>query len=146
MVLDPSIMQNIIALCQSNHCYACRRSHPDSDTVVLHRSVSSRDVKEYSSDVPRREVTLVSEEDMEYRNHILRHASGLSHVELLNRHRKRLQREGSLRFTAWSYYSLDLVRCYELPATVRGKRSLQSKQNEKELVRGSLMATSDPSK
>ena len=88
----------------------------------------------------KRDMKLSTEEDVEYHDHILSHASGTSKLELKNRLKQRLGREG-LSFSTWSHYSLDLVRCHRLPSRAQGRRSPQSAESEEEMIAAGLMAT-----
>ena len=48
----------------------------DEDHVKMHRSVSSDDVKEYSTGARAKDVKLKKEEDIEYHSGRLHHSSG----------------------------------------------------------------------
>ena len=49
----------------------------------MHRSISSRDVEEYSTDAQPRDIQLTKDEDIEYRSGTLYSSSGTTFVEIL---------------------------------------------------------------
>ena len=122
----------------------CRFEDTDNeDQVKMHRSVSSDDVKEYSTGARVRDVQLQKEEDVEYRSGHLHHSSGMTSVKL-SRPRQRITGrrvalpEGPLNdklLSANSSFSLDLMYCQKIPSSTRGKRDAR-----KPMTRDSLKA------
>ena len=109
----------------------------------MHRSVSSDDVKEYSTGTRVKDVQLQKEEDIEYRSGHLQHSSGVTSVKL-SKSRRRIDGrrvslpEGPLNdklLSANSSYSLDLLRCQKSPSFTRGRRDAK-----KPMTRASLKA------
>ena len=97
----------------------------------MHRSVSSDDVKEYSTGARVKDIQLEKEEDIEYQSGHLFHSSGVTSVKLA-RSRQKMRNghailpEGPLNDQVLSTngsYSLDLVRCSQIPSAKRGRRS-----------------------
>ena len=96
----------------------------------MHRSVSSDDVKEYSTGAHVKHVKLQKEEDIEYRSGRLHHSSGTTSIEILGSQQRiegrpvELQ-EGPLSdklLSASGSYSLDLLHCQKSPSSTRGRR------------------------
>ena len=116
----------------------------------MHRSISSGDVKKYSTGASVRDMQLEKEEDIEYRSGHLYHSSGSTTVKMA-KPRKRFSgrhttlQEGPLNedlLTANGSYVLDLLRCYTVPSTAKqGKRSAR-----KPMLKGSLEVVIDRGK
>ena len=109
----------------------------------MHRSVSSEDVKEYSTGTRVKDVKLQREEDIEYRSGRLHHSSGTTSIKItgsqqrIEGRRVELQ-EGPLSdklLSANGSYSLDLLHCQKSPSSTRGRRDAR-----KPMTRDSLKA------
>ena len=116
----------------------------------MHRSISSGDVKEYSTGASVKDVQLEKEEDIEYRSGHLYHSSGSTTVKLVKPQQRFTGRHTTLQegplnedlLTANGSYVLDLLRCYTVPSTAkRGRRSAR-----KPMIRGSLEVVVDKGK
>ena len=118
-------------------------STDNNSSTKMHRSVSSSDVKEYSTGAHVKHVQLEKEEDIEYRSKYLYHSSGSITVKMVKpqeRFTGKLQ-EGPLNeelFSANGSYVLHQLRCYKAPSNKRGKRSTR-----KAMIRGSLKVITD---
>ena len=114
----------------------------DNSSVKMHRSISSSDVKEYSTGIHVKHVQLQKEEDIEYRSGYLYHSSGSTTVKMVKpSQRFASKQDGSLTedlFSANGSYVLDLVHCYTVPSNTKGKRSAR-----KPMIRGSLKVVVD---
>ena len=115
----------------------------DNSSVKMHRSISSSDVKEYSTGVHAKHVQLQKEEDIEYRSGYLYHSSGSTTVKMVKPSQRfaSKQEDDSLTedlFSANGSYVLDLVHCYTVPSNTKGKRSAR-----KPMIRGSLKVVVD---
>ena len=113
----------------------------------MHRSISTGDVKKYSTGARMKDMQLEKEEDIEYRSGHLYHSSGLTNVKMVKPQQRFLSRHTTLQegplnedlLTANGSYILDLLRCYTLPSTAkRGRRSAR-----KPMLRGSLEVVID---
>ena len=113
----------------------------------MHRSISSGDVKKYSSGTRVKDMQLEKEEDIEYRSGHLYYSSGSTTVKMVKPQqrfpsRRTTLQEGPLNvelFSANGSYILDLLRCYTVPSTAeRGRRSAR-----KTMIRGSLQVVVD---
>ena len=114
----------------------------DNSSVKMHRSISSSDVKEYSTGIHVKHVQLQKEEDIEYRSGYLHHSSGSTTVKMVKPSQRfaSKQEEGPLNeelFSANGSYTLDLVNC-TVPSDTKGKRSVR-----KPMIRGSLKVVVD---
>ena len=97
----------------------------------MHRSVSTDDVKKYSTGTRVKDIQLKKEEDIEYRSGHLFHSAGVTSVKMAKSRQKIRGRqvplpEGPLNdqlFSANGSYSLDLVRCSKASPANRGRRS-----------------------
>ena len=123
----------------------CRYETTGNDSSVkMHRSISSGDVKKYSTGAHKKEMQLQKEEDIEYRSGHLYHSSGLATVKIVKRFPSRdtTLQEGPLNedlLTANGSYVLDLLRCYTVPSMAkRGRRSAR-----KPMIKGSLGVVPD---
>ena len=116
----------------------------NESSVKMHRSISSGDVKKYSTGAHKKEMQLEKEEDIEYRSGHLYHSSGLATVKIVKRFPSRhtTLQEGPLNedlLTANGSYVLDLLRCYTVSSMARrGKRSAR-----KPMIKGSLGVVPD---
>ena len=114
----------------------------------MHRSISSRDVEEYSTDVQPRDIQLTKDEDIEYRSGTLYSSSGTTFVEILTftkGTRQQLADEeepsnltDSNTFTVNGSYTLDRMQCYTLSKSAAAQRNGRSVEN---MVETSLKAT-----
>lgn len=137
----------------------------DENGILMHRTIKSEDVLEYASGIPKRDVLLTKEEDIEYRSGALYHSSGKTHIKMLgigdqgnedfsrinplaNTPQKQKADEPHAReyddsiklnrFSADGYYSLDLAYCHNVPKiSARKHRSLQQSTRT---VQSTLMA------
>ena len=143
-------MSPIVLLMHSHHYLElhCRYETTGNESLVkMHRSISTGDVKKYSTGARVKEVQLEKEEDIEYRSGHLYHSSGSTTVKMAKpQHRfsgrHTTLQEGPLNedlLTANGSYVLDLLRCYTVPSTAkRGRRSAR-----KPMLKGSLEAVVD---
>ena len=114
----------------------------------MHRSISSRDVEEYSTDVQPRDIQLTKDEDIEYRSGTLYSSSGTTFVEILTFSQGTQQQladeeepsnlTDSNTFTVNGSYTLDRMQCYTLPKSAAAQRNGRSVEN---MVETSLKAT-----
>ena len=116
----------------------------------MHRSISTGDVKKYSTGARVKEVQLEKEEDIEYRSGHLYHSSGSATVKMAKPQQRFSGRHTTLQegplnedlLTANGSYVLDLLRCYKVPSTAKqGRRSAR-----KPMLKGSLKVVIDRSK
>jgi len=118
----------------------------NENQVKMHRSISSGDVRKYSTGTRVKDVQLEKEEDIEYHSGHLYHSSGLTTVKMARRRvesRRVTLPDGPLNdelLSANGSYTLDLLRCYTLSSVTRGRRSAR-----KPMTRGSLEAVVDKS-
>ena len=116
----------------------------EDNRLKMHRSVSSDDVREFSTGARVKDVQLKKEEDIEYQSGHLFHSSGVTSVKLARSRQKMRGRHGTQSkdplndqvLSANGSYSLDLVRCSRVPSAKRGRRS-----EGKPMMRDSLKAT-----
>ena len=122
----------------------------NESSVKMHRSISTGDVKKYSTGARIKEMQLEKEEDIEYRSRHLYHSSGSTTVKMAKPQqrssgRRTTLQEGPLNedlLTANGSYALDLLRCYTVPLTAkRGRRSAR-----KPMLKGSLEVVVDRGK
>ena len=113
----------------------------------MHRSISSGDVKKYSTGARVKDVQLEKEEDIEYRSGHLYHSSGSTTVKMAKPQQRFSGRHTTLQegplnedlLTANGSYVLDLLRCYTVSSTAkRGRRSAR-----RPMIRGSLEVVTD---
>ena len=115
----------------------------NNNSTKMHRSVSSGDIKEYSTGAHVKHVQLQKEDDIEYRSGYLYRSSGSTTVKMVKpqeRFASKLQ-EGPLNeelFSANGSYVLDQLHCHTVQSTERGRRSAR-----KQMIRGSLKAIVD---
>ena len=130
---------------------ACRYIPTNEDGVQkMHRSISSRDIEEYSTDAQPRDIQLTKDEDIEYRSGTLYSSSGTTFVEILTfsqgtQHQLADEEEpsnltDSNMFTANGSYTLDRMQCYTLSKSAAAQRNGRSVDN---VVETSLKATVD---
>ena len=65
------------------HRYEGSAQDKKEGVMKMHRRVTSEDVEDYSSHIPRDVVVLDQEEDIEYRKGVLTHSGGFSTVKLM---------------------------------------------------------------
>ena len=116
----------------------------------MHRSISSRDVEEYSTDAQPRDIQLTKDEDIEYQSGTLYSSSGTTFVEILTFSQGRQQQladeeepsnlTDSNTFTVNGSYTLDRMQCYTLSKSAAAQRNGRSVDN---VVETSLKATVD---
>ena len=119
----------------------------------MHRSISSRDVEEYSTDAQPRDIQLTKDEDIEYRSGTLYSSSGTTFVEILTLSQGRQQQladeeepsnlTDSNTFTVNGSYTLDRMQCYTLSKSAAAHINKRSVDN---VVETSLKATVDKRK
>ena len=124
--------------------FSCSYETTDNNnSTKMHRSVSSSDIKEYSTGAHVKHVQLQKEEDIEYRSRYLYHSFGSTTVKMVKpqeRFASELQ-EGPLNeelFYANGSYVLHQLRCDRVPSNRRGRRSAR-----KTMIRGSLKVIVD---
>ena len=109
----------------------------------MHRSVTSRDVTEYSTGAALKSIDLNREEDIEYLAGTLQRSSGFTNVSIVKPARRGSETdEGTfdLDISANGSYSLDLVYCNNPPlARDRETRSARLRL----MTKGTLVATID---
>ena len=119
----------------------------NESSVKMHRSISTGDVKKYSTGACVKEMQLEKEEDVEYRSGHLYHSSGSTTVKMAKPQQRFSSRHTTLQegplndelLTANGSYVLDLLRCYTIPSTAkRGRRSAK-----KPMLKGSLEVVVD---
>ena len=119
----------------------------NESSVKMHRSISSGDVKKYSTGARVKDMQLEKEEDIEYRSGHLYHSSGSTTVKMAKIKQRFPSRHTTLQegplneelFSANGSYVLDLLRCYIVSSTAkRGRRSAR-----KPMIRGSLEVVID---
>ena len=114
----------------------------------MHRSISSQDVEEYSTDVQPRDIQLTKDEDIEYRSGTLYSSSGTTFVEILTFSQGRQQHLADEEepsnltdpntFTVNGSYTLDRMQCYTLSKSAAAQINRRSVDN---MVETSLKAT-----
>ena len=130
------------------------RYKQNSDSVKkMHRSVTNKDVIDYSTGARKRDIQLRKEEDIEYRNGILQHSSGDTSFKIQNKNgikepQHTQEKEFSDVFSAHGSYTLDLQRCHTLTRKdgARRKRSLISQMNRNRISEERLTASFNISK
>ena len=138
-----------IPICFSDNVISTYRyeSIGNGSSVKMHRTVSSEDVKKYSSGARVKDMQLEKEEDIEYRSGHLYHSSGSTTVKLVKPQQRFTGRHATLQegplneglFSANGSYALDLLRCYRVASTARrGRRSAI-----KPMLKGSLEVVVD---
>lgn len=116
----------------------------------MHRSISSKDVEEYSSEAKPRDVKLSKEEDVEYRSGSLYSSSGATSVEILTKgQQENVDEEDqpdelfkSDTLTVSGSYRLDRMRCYTLSSNELPQRKRRSADSTN-VVESTLSATID---
>ena len=119
----------------------------------MHRSISNRDVEEYSTDVQPRDIQFTKDEDIEYRSGTLYSSSGTTSVEILTFSQGKQQQladedepsnlTDSNTFIVNGSYTLDRMQCYTLSKSAASQRNGRSVDN---MVETSLKATVDKRK
>ena len=107
----------------------------------MHRTITSDDVKKYSTGARMRDVQLEKEEDIEYRSGHLYHSSGSTTVKMAKPRQRFTSRHTTLQegplndelLSANGTYVLDRLRCYRVSSNKRGRRSARNP-----MIRGSL--------
>ena len=116
----------------------------------MHRSISSKDIEEYSSEAKPRDIKLSKEEDVEYRSGSLYSSSGATSVEILAKSQQEMVDEEdqpdnlfkSDTLTVSGSYRLNRMRCYMLS----NKKIFQRKRRSADstnVVESTLSATID---
>ena len=111
-------------------------------TTKMHRSISTEDVMEYPMHVPPRDVLLVKEEDIEYRDGRLAKSNGTTRVSFDKTNSSESSEDPSGvnitgMFTFDGSFSMELRACRLIPHTTRRRReavrrSLASDQSSEE--------------
>ena len=78
--------------------------------MKMHRRVTSDDVEDYSSHIPRDVITLDQEEDIVYKKGVLTHSEGFSTVKMM-------QQVDQLFYNAFSTQSVLYYRVMDLTRT-----------------------------
>ena len=119
----------------------------------MHRSVDGKDVIDYSTGARKRDIQLQKEEDIEYRNGVLRHSSGNTMFKVEGRNgieeaQSGQEKEFSDVFSAHGSYTLDLQQCYTPSKQdgARQKRSLNDEMNRNRMSEERLTANFNISK
>ena len=112
--------------------------------------MSSDDVIDYSTGARKRDIQLMKEEEIEYRDGVLQHSSGDTSFKIQNRHQTETGQEKKLSdaFSAHGSYTLDLQRCYtsKKENKARRKRTLDDHMNQNMIAEERLMANFNISK
>ena len=111
----------------------------EGESMQMHRSVTSRDVTEYSTGAAPKSINMNREEDIKYKSGTLQHSSGFIDVSIA----KPRGSETDLDISANGSYSLDLVNCNN--PTLAGDRETRSPRL-RTMTRGTLAATVDQRK
>ena len=106
----------------------------NDSSVKMHRTISSDDVKKYSTGARMKDVQLEKEEDIEYRSGHLYHSSGSTIVKMAKPRQRFTSRHTTLQegplsdelLSANGSYVLDRLRCYRVPSNKRGRRSARN--------------------
>ena len=133
-----------IPICFSDNVISTYRYETtgNSSSVKMHRTVSSEDVKKYSTGARVKDVQLEKEEDIEYRSGHLYHSSGSTTVKMAKPQQRFSGRHTTLQdgppnedlLTTNGSYVLDQLRCYAVSSAVkRGRRNAR-----KPMIKGSL--------
>ena len=119
----------------------------------MHRSISNRDVEEYSTDVQPCDIQFTKDEDIEYRSGTLYSSSGTTSVEILTFSQGKQQQladedepsnlTDSNTFIVNGSYTLDRMQCHTLSKSAASQRNGRSVDN---MVETSLKATVDKRK
>lgn len=98
----------------------------------MHRSVNGDDVILYSTGVPKRDLKLNKEEDIEYQSGRLSHSAGTTSVKLTKSDVGQDQEGFSSLFSAKGSYNLDLIQCFSIAnrAYSRHRRSVGNEMEE----------------
>ena len=119
----------------------------------MHRSVDGKDVIHYSTGAKKCDIQLREEEDIEYRNGVLRHSSGDTMFKVEGKKdvedaQSGQEKEFSHAFSAHGSYSLDLQQCYTPSKKdgARRKRSLDDVMNRNRMLEERLTADFNISK
>ena len=105
----------------------------------MHRSISNRDVKEYSTDVQPRDIQFTKDEDIEYRSGTLYSSSGTTFIEILTFSQGKQQQladeeepsnlTDSNTFIVNGSYTLDRMQCYTFSKSAASQRNWRSVDN-----------------
>ena len=124
---------------------------PSEDgSIKMHRTITSADVMEYSTEIPARDVDLVEEEDIEYRSGQLIKSNGTMHLSVERGHQEdtasddNLEQQFSNVFTARGSFNMELKLCRLVPLTTRRRRNaVRQNLNSDSSSEESLMASYD---
>ena len=119
-------------------------------TRIIHRTVTSDDILEYSSGIPTRDVQLQEEDDIEYRDGRLVKSSGNMHLSVDKEiHSSDDDSLGIAEFadvvTAHGSFLMELEEC-RTPLHTRRRREVEQYLDEGLSLEEGLMATYDESK
>ena len=120
----------------------------------MHRTVMTDDVVEYPMHVPPRDIQLVKEEDVEYREGRLSKSNGTTHVSLNRRFTDNAPTHDTSSddpdidmFTYDGSFSMDLQVCRLVPQAARRRRAISKQYLVSDLsVEENLMSVYDESK
>ena len=114
----------------------------------MHRSISSRDVKEYSGDAKPRDIELNKEEDVEYRSGSLYTSFGATNLQIMQKRRQGMTVDqpdnltDSDTLSVSGSYRLDRMKCYTLSSNELPQRKRRSADSTN-VVESTLSATFD---
>ena len=111
----------------------------------MHRSVTSRDVTEYSTGAAPKSINLNREEGIEYQAGTLQHSSGFINISIAKPRRRGSETDEDtfdLEISANGSYFLDLVYCNN--PTTRDRETRRARLRT--MTRGTLAATVDKCK
>ena len=84
-----------------------------SNVKKMHRHIDGNDVIDYSSGAKKKNIKLLKDEDIEYRDGFLYHSSGSTVLHIKQRQNaKTAEKSVAEAFAAEGSYTLDLEHCY----------------------------------
>lgn len=97
----------------------------EDGAIKMHRTITGDDVLAYPNDIPKQDIKLTKEEDIEYQSGKLRHSAGTTSVKVSKTDSEQDTKSFSNLFSAKGSYALDLVQCYSITnrAYARHRRS-----------------------
>ena len=105
----------------------------DTNVQKMYRHIEGDDVIEYSSGANKKNVKLMKDEEIEYRNGFLYHSSGTTEIKLKgsNEDENLVEHSISEAFVAQGSYSLDLQQCsLDRRVQSRQRRSVSEEMNK----------------
>ena len=122
----------------------------EEGSIKMHRTITSADVMEYSTEIPARDVDLVEEEDIEYRSGRLIKSNGTMHLSVERGRQEdtdsddNLEQQFSNVFNARGSFNMELKLCRLVPLTARRRRNaVRQNLNGAYSSEESLMASYD---